>query len=157
MSKHLEIERKFLIDAPPAGWKRRPHTKIVQGYFPITSNQLEIRLRRLGAKFFLTIKNGRGHSRQEEEIKLRKEQFDSLWPLTRGARIAKTRYRLPFSGHTIEMDVYEGRHRGLITADVEFDSARQSNLFEPPDWFGGEITGHRRYANERLARRGGLP
>ena len=157
MAKHLEIERKFLIETLPLGWKRQPHMRIVQGYFPITSRELEIRLRRIGPKLFITIKNGRGHSRQEEEIELRKEQFVPLWPLTRSARIAKTRYRIPFSGRTIEMDVYERRHRGLVTADVEFDSIRQSKLFEPPEWFGREITGHRKYANETLARRGRLP
>ena len=73
------------------------------------------------------------------------------------ARIAKRRYRIPCHGHTIEMDVYQGPHRGLITADIEFNSVRASRSFEPPKWLGREITGSRQYTNERLARRQGLP
>jgi CYTH domain-containing protein len=55
------------------------------------------------------------------------------------------------------VDVYREPHRGLITADIEFDSMRESRSFQPPDWLGRETTGSRQYANERLARRGGLP
>ncbi len=62
------------------------------------------------------------------------------------------RYRIPFSGKTIELDVYRGPHRGLVTADVEFKSQSELVRFKKPEWFGPEITGNRRYANETLAR-----
>ena len=78
-------------------------------------------------------------------------------PMTKGARISKRRYLIPFRGHTVEMDVYEGPHRGLVTADVEFKSERASRAFVPPPWLGREITGQRRYGNQVLARRGRLP
>ena len=113
---------------------------------------LEIRLRRKDAECFMTIKSGRGSRRLEEEIGIPGETFRSLWPLTRGARIAKRRYRIPCDGHLIEMDVYQGAHRGLVTAEVEFESMRQSNAFRPPDWLGREVTGSRSYANQVLAR-----
>jgi len=157
VARHLEIERKFLVKQPPKGWKRRGSSPIVQGYLPIASKDLEIRLRRKGTKRVITIKGGRGHLRLEEEIELPEPTFRSLWPLTRTARIAKRRYRIPWRGHRIEMDVYRGRHRGLMTADIEFDSVRASRLFRPPDWLGREITESRQYANKSLARRQGLP
>jgi adenylate cyclase len=156
MRRHLEIERKFLVRQPPAGWKSRDSSHVIQGYFPIVSKDLEVRLRHKGSKRLITIKSGHGRRRLEEEIEIPKEKFRSLWPLTRAARIAKQRYRIPCHGHTIEMDVYKGPHRGLITAEIEFDSARASGSFQPPDWFGREITGNRKYANEALARRQGL-
>jgi len=157
VERHLEIERKFLVKRPPLGWRGSPSSQIVQGYFPIAAKDLEIRLRRKGSQHFITIKGGHGKRRLEEEIEIPKRKFDSLWPLTRPARISKRRYKIPWDGHTIEMDVYQGPHRGLVTADVEFDSVNQSRCFYPPDWLGREITGGRHYSNESLARRQALP
>lgn len=150
MAGHLEIERKFLVKSLPPGWKRRPHSRIVQGYFPLASRQIEMRVRRKDNQRFITIKGGRGRVRLEEEIKIPGKQFDALWPLTRGC-ISKTRYRIPCQGKTIEMDVYDGRHRGLVTADIEFKSRGEAEKFQFPDWFGREVTGDWRFANEKLA------
>ena len=69
-------------------------------------------------------------------------------------RITKTRYDIPSAGKTIELDVYGGRHRGLMTAKVEFPSKRSAEAFEPPDWIGKEVTGNPRYSNAALALRG---
>jgi len=151
MGNHLEIERKFLVKSLPRDLRRRPHSRIVQGYFPLVSHKLEMRLRHKDDERFITIKGGRGRIRLEEEIKIPKTTFTALWPFTEGC-ISKTRYRIPCSGKTIEMDVYDGRHRGLVTADIEFKSRREAAGFQIPDWFGREITGNWRYANERLAR-----
>jgi adenylate cyclase len=157
MARHWEIERKFLVKRPPEGWKRRSSSQIVQGYFPVTGKNVEIRLRRKGSQHFLTVKGGHGRRRSEEEIEIPQAKFRALWPLTGPARISKRRYKIPYNRHTIEVDVYDGPHRGLMTADIEFDSTRESRSFQPPDWLGPEITDNREYANERLARRGGLP
>src|SRR5262245_38110531 len=157
MARHFEIERKFLVRRPPASWKRFPSSEITQGYFPVTGKELEIRLRRNGSRHFITIKGGHGRRRLEEEIQIPEPTFRALWPLTGRAHISKRRYKIPCNGHTIEMDVYRGPHRGLMTADIEFDSVRESHSFKAPDWLGHEITGSRKYANKRLARRGSLP
>jgi CYTH domain-containing protein len=55
------------------------------------------------------------------------------------------------------MDVYQGPHRGLMTAEIEFDSRRESHSFHAPDWLGRDVTGKRQYANATLARRGRAP
>jgi CYTH domain-containing protein len=157
MPKHLEIERKFLLKRLPKGWKHCKSSQIFQGYFPMASKGLEIRLRQKGSRHFVTIKSGRGRQRVEEEVRIPEAMFRSLWPLTRGARIAKRRYNIPCNGNIIEMDVYQGPHRGLVTADIEFDSERQSRQFKKVEWLGREITGRRRYANEALARCQRLP
>jgi len=157
VNKDLEIERRFLVKRLPSGWKRRAFSQIVQGYFPMATRDIEIRLRRNGSQHFITIKGGHGRKRLEEEIKIPEPRFRALWPLTRAARISKRRYKVPFDRHTIEMDIYQGPHRGLVTADIEFDSVPESRAFEAPEWLGREITGHREYANAMLARRQGLP
>src|SRR5688572_26235637 len=135
---------------------RRPASRIVQGYLP-TRNGIEIRLRRKGSATCLTIKAGSGRRRQEEEIKIPPSTFRALWPLTRGARISKRRHKIPHRGRTIELDVYAGRHRGLVTAELEVDSMRESRAVQLPDWLGREITGKREFANATLARRDRLP
>src|SRR4030095_2727541 len=150
MAHHLEIEKKFLIKQPPAGWKRRASTRIEQGYLPVAGKDLEIRLRRKGAEHFITVKSGRPGCRKEEEVPISARVFRSLWPLTGAARIAKRRYKIPCNGRTIEMDVYQGPHRGLMTAEVEFDSRRESHSFLPPKWLGREVTDKRQYANATL-------
>jgi adenylate cyclase len=45
-----------------------------------------------------------------------------LWRLTVGRRLEKTRYRIPLGRLTIELDVFHGKLRGLIVAEVEFAS-----------------------------------
>jgi adenylate cyclase len=153
VARHQEIERKFLVRQPPAGWKQMPRSHIAQGYLPVADKDLEIRLRRKDLMHCITIKKGHGRSRLEEEIRIPKVTFRSLWPLTRRARIAKWRYEIPWNGRTVEMDVYLGPHRGLITAEIEFDSGAASRSFDPPDWLGRELTGNRRYTNQSLARK----
>jgi len=157
MGRHLEIERKFLVKQLPPGWKTRAFSQIIQGYFPMAKKDLEIRLRRKDWQHFITVKGGRGHTRFEEEIPIPEPSFRVLWPLTGTTQIFKRRYKIPFDQHTIEIDVFGGSHRGLVTADVEFNSLRESRSFQPPEWLGREITGNRQYANETLARRRGLP
>src|SRR5213595_2520045 len=80
MGLPLEIERKFLVKRPPPGWKRRPAKNIIQGYLPGAPKNLEIRLRRYGSQHLITIKGGHGRRRFEEEIKIPRTKFQSLWP-----------------------------------------------------------------------------
>jgi adenylate cyclase len=157
VASHREIERKFLVKELPEGWRHASSSRIVQGYFQLTDRTLEIRLRRKANHCCLTFKAGQGRNRLEEEISITKAQFRALWPLTQRARIAKRRYQIPWNGCTIELDVYKGPHRGLITAEVEFKTERQSSRFSPPAWFGREVTRSGHFSNARLARSHRLP
>ena len=62
--------------------------------------------------------------REEREVRLSVEQFDALWPATAGHRLTKVRYDVPWKKHIIEIDVYRGRHDGLVVAEVEFDDQK---------------------------------
>jgi CHAD domain-containing protein len=104
------------------------------------------------------VKKGLGRTRREEEIALEPEQFRRLWPLTEGHRVEKVRHLIPSAdGLTIELDSYAGELDGLVTAEVEFDSEARADAFEPPRWFGPEVTDDPRYRNARLARDGAPP
>jgi CYTH domain-containing protein/CHAD domain-containing protein len=150
-----EIERKFLVSAIPDAATARPARRIEQGYVAI-GERTEVRLRRVGGRMTLTAKRGHGETRAEHEVALYKEQFEALWPLTAGRRLVKTRrlVDLGADGLEAEVDVYEGALAGLSTVEVEFSSQQQSHLFQPPEWFGRELTGDPAYANQSLAAHG---
>jgi CYTH domain-containing protein len=151
MADGIEIERKFLVDELPDGLDRYPSREIEQGYLAITDD-VEVRLRRYGDQTFLTVKSSGDESRVEEEIQIETRRFGALWPLTDSRRIEKRRYRIATDdGRTIELDVYHGRLAGLLTAEVEFDSPDDAQAFEPPAWFGLDVTDDPRYKNKRLA------
>ena len=148
----MEIERKFLVKRLPDDLDARRSDHIDQGYLAITQDGVEVRLRNYGGQAFLTIKSGAGAVRLEEEIEIEERRFRSLWPLTEGRRIEKRRYLVPAEdGLTIELDVYGGALTGLVTAEVEFESAAAAAAFTPPAWLGREITDELAYKNQQLA------
>ena len=156
MTDGVEIERKFLVDRPPDGLDSFPSGEIEQGYLAITDD-VEVRVRRYGERSFLTVKSSGDESRVEEEIEIDGRRFGALWPLTEGRRIEKRRYRIPTGDDlTIELDVYQHRLAGLMTAEVEFGSRADADKFTPPPWLGREVTEDSRYKNKRLAT-SGLP
>ena len=151
----MEIERKFLVLEPPAGLGRWPATRIEQGYIAIGADGTEVRVRRRDGDWVLTVKGGGHRSRAEEEIGIDAECFARLWPLTEGRRLEKTRHLIPAREDlNIELDVYSGALTGLSVAEVEFASEEAAGAFEPPAWFGPEVTDDSRYKNQRLASEG---
>jgi CYTH domain-containing protein len=146
-----EIERKFLLKQPPDQLKRHRHWPIEQGYLATEPAGRQVRLRKKGKTVSLTFKVGRGADREEREIKLSSKQFAALWPGTAGRRLRKVRYEIPWNNLLIEIDIYRGRHAGLVVAEVEFPDRITCRKFTPPSWFGREVTGEKRYSNVRLA------
>ena len=150
----MERERKFLVKDLPPDRSRHPHAVIEQGYLAIIGKDgagSEVRIRRIGRRWILTVKRGHGASRWETEVALSSAVARLLWPLTRGLRISKVRYKIPYGALTIELDVYRGAARGLAVAEVEFRTERALRRFTPPDWFGREVTGREEFSNSRLA------
>ncbi|MGA2322024.1 MAG: CHAD domain-containing protein [Solirubrobacteraceae bacterium] len=152
----VEVERKFIVTKLPPELERLPSDRILQGYVVIGEGGLEVRLRRRGENTTLTVKKGLGRTRLE--VALGAEQFQGLWALTEGRRVEKVRHLIPTDdGLTIELDSYVEELDGLATAEVEFDSEARADAFEPPPWFGREVTDDPRYSNARLACDGAPP
>jgi adenylate cyclase len=148
----VEVERKYLLSARPDGLDAHESSRLEQGYLALDPAGAEVRVRRKGAKHTLTVKTGAGLARGEEELTLDAADFDRLWPLTEGRRVVKTRFEVPLDGGlTAEVDVYEGALDGLLTAEVEFDGEASAHAFTAPAWMGEDVTGDKRYANQRLA------
>src|SRR5213079_1609520 len=146
-----EIEQKFLIRRLPLEILGARHFRIAQGYLANEPGGRHVRLRKKGKITSLTFKVGRGSAREEREVKLSPKQFAALWPATAGRRLRKLRYEIPWRNLLIEIDIYRGKHAGLVVAEVEFPDRATCRKFKPPAWFGREVTGEKRYSNVRLA------
>jgi len=147
----IEIERKFLIRNND--WKKgKPQgLRCCQGYIAEDASIL-IRVRVAGDKGFLTIKKAdTGLSRYEYEYEIplsdAREMLDrfSLMPV-----IEKTRYKIPYAGRLWEIDVFEGRNRGLVVAEIELQNEKE--LISKPPWLGREVTDDPRYLNINLSK-----
>jgi adenylate cyclase len=102
----------------------------------------------------LTLKHGTGRARTEVELELSDDQAQALWPVSQGRRIEKRRRRVPHGELMIEVDEYGGELDGLLVAEVEFPDDATAESFEPPAWFGREVTGESEYKNQSLASHG---
>lgn len=144
----MEIERKFLVSTLP-DLKNLEAKRIEQGYI---NTDPVLRIRRMNDDYFFTFKSKGLLAREEFERPLSLEQYNTLKPKTMYNIIKKTRYIIPFSAneHPIELDIFEGKLKGLFIAEVEFDSLNEANTFSPPNWFGDEVTQDSRYHNSNL-------
>lgn len=146
-----EIERKYLLDATPDDLG--PGASIRQAYLAV-DGPTEVRIRDVDGRCILTVKGGHGLERAEVELDIDRERFDALWPLTQGRQLDKTRHRVPVGALVAEVDVYRGALDGLVVAEVEFASRADADDFEPPGWFGRDVTGERGWSNASLATHG---
>ena len=146
----LEIERKFLLRELPADYGLYEHEVIRQGYA-----EDGLRFRQRGDAFFRTRKVGTGMVLEEHESEITRAEFDAAWPSTEGRRLEKTRTEVPLGdGLVAEVDVFLGELAGLRYVEVEFDDEPAALAFDPPAWFGREVTNELRYRNSALARLG---
>jgi CHAD domain-containing protein/CYTH domain-containing protein len=150
----VEIERKYLLRKLPAEARGAPVVEIDQGYLP--GEVLVERLRRVktpaGVQYVRTVKSGKGLVRTELEESCTYATFKAMWPLTKGKRLRKRRYRLADAGHVWEIDEFLDRR--LVLAEVELTSARDEVVL--PDWLARctvrEVTAEPEYLNHTLSR-----
>ena len=156
----LEIERKYLLTSVPSMAEAVPPVRITQGWLP--GERLRERLRRSvfpdgHVEWTRTVKLGSGISRIEVEEPTDAILFESLWPLTAGARISKRRHTVHSDGAAWEIDVF--LDRPLVLAEIELPSEDAAVTF--PDWLAPhvarEVTGEAAYVNANLARSVRLP
>ena len=149
----MEIERKFLVETPPADLGEHPSSALEQGYVAIHADGTEVRIRRRDGASVLTIKSGGGLVRVEEELAIGDDAFERLWPLTEGRRIEKVRHLIPAEppGLVIELDVYGGDLAGLVVAEIEFGSEADAGGLRAAGMARAGRHGDARFKNQRLA------
>ena len=95
---------------------------------------------------------GKGRlSREEYNLPLTEEAYETLIGKTEGRVIRKFRYAIPHGAYTVELDIFQGELEGLCYAEVEFPSEEEALSFQPLDWFSEELTGEKGYSNAELS------
>jgi len=147
ISLALEIERKFLVDEEKvAALNLTGGEKIFQGYL---SRNPTVRVRVKGEKGFLTIKSRNvGIVRNEFEYEIPLADAEELLKLCEPNILQKVRYKVEHAGKIFEVDIFEGRHQGLILAEVELNSPTE--FVDLPEWIGKEVSKNPKYFNSNL-------
>jgi len=147
----MEIERKFLVTAPPENYESFPHHEIEQAYL---CTEPVVRIRKEDDTYYLTYKSKGLLAREEYNLPLTAEAYAHLKPKADGRIIEKTRYLIPLDDKlTVELDVFAGDLAPLILAEVEFSSEDEANAFVPPEWLGEDVTFDRRYHNSTMSKK----
>ncbi|MEV0455765.1 CYTH domain-containing protein [Catellatospora methionotrophica] len=154
---HLEIERKFLVDD---GWvlpRGLVGVAMRQAYLTAEHAVPEVRIRWTADGSTMTVKAPAGEAgiatvRTEIEFPIADAVFERLWALPSVDRLDKVRATVDAGAAEATVDVYSGELAPMRVVEVEFASLAEAAAFEPPTWFGPEVTGQKRYGNRALAR-----
>ena len=143
-----EIERTFLVKNYNFKEMATDTIVILQGYLN-RDPERTVRIRLANERAFLTVKGkNQGMSRHEFEYEVPLDDGRQMLSLCSGRILDKTRYIVPYKGHTWEVDEYNGDLRGLIVTEVELQSEEEE--VELPPFAGKEVTGDPRYYNSQL-------
>lgn len=157
----LEIERKYLIRMPDeavlAAMPGCETWDVVQTYLMDGPDGSTHRVRSI-------ITNGETHyihtvkrplsqlSHEEWEVEVERAEYEALLREANPAlnAVIKRRYRIPFAGQLLEIDVYDF-WQDRATLEIELTSEEQEVTL--PDWLCivRELTGERAYKNRFLA------
>ena len=144
----FEIERKFLVDTKkwtPEG----KGTKLIQAYLGLDPLPV-VRIRITGERGFLTVKGPSGTiSRPEFEYEVPFSDAKEMLKLAISEPIEKTRYKVLHEGFLFEVDIFSGRNKGLVMAEIELESENQN--FSRPEWLLKEVSADERYYNSYLS------
>lgn len=154
----MEIEKKFLIRQIPNDLSAYECKEIEQGY--LCKNPI-VRIRKSNEDYILTYKSKFGLEEKKDkdtcisnevEVRLNQEGYEHLKQKVDNHMVMKKRYIIPLQdGLKAELDIFEGRLKGLVFAEVEFKSEEQADQFIPPEWFKEDVSSDKRYSNSYLS------
>ena len=145
----LEIERKFLpADSPGAIIENNDITvlseqRMEQTYLAIDDTQ-EVRVRKIEdiptgqTTYTHTFKLGNGLKREEIEYSISESIYYQLVKAFGYVPLTKNRITAKWNESIIEIDIYD--QIDLAVLEVEFESVEAANAFNPPLWFGKDIS-----------------
>ncbi len=154
-----EIERRFMLTQLPPDFVLHPSYYTQQAYVWIDETSgIEERVRyRLtpegNVSYLRCRKQGSGLTRIETETPLSVEEFAQGLARHIGDQVIKRVYYELYDLRWIELHIFQS-HRPLMMIEVEFKSEEDAVAFQPPDWFGPEVTNDRRYNNASIALNG---
>ena len=152
----MEIEFKYLVKNLPKDYKSYSQAEIIQTYLKMKGEDdgNTYRIRKMNDKYFYCVKGSGLVSREEFEKEISKDEYDSLMAQKIDNTISKTRYFIPLGYDDLiaELDEYHGKLDNLYTVEVEFKEDYDLSSFNPPSWFGKDVTRDSRFKNANLAK-----
>ena len=177
----MEIERKFLVNYLPFDLGEFEVIHITQGYISIDpvirirSEVMKIPREDTGVKeltsifsspisstpmkmrYTLTCKGKGLMAREELNLLISGDAYRHLLSKVEGRLIKKDRYIIPMDddpdGLVCELDVFKEDLEPLVMAEIEFVSEEEARAFDPPYWFGEEVTDQPAYQNANMSLR----
>jgi CYTH domain-containing protein len=142
----LETERRFLLKNIPDDLLEDTNAWLITDrYFPKT----RLRLRHMTSvsgneTIYKLTQKYRSDTQNAYEttitnLYLTEEEYNHLESLE-GKTIKKKRYPYGVQNHNFSIDVFEGRHQGLILAEMEFDGQSELSEFALPLFALKEVT-----------------
>lgn len=153
----LEIERKYLLK-PTVNQllASLPHTcKMIEQYYTKVSQKRSVRYRKIGDKYYKTIKKGKGAIREEIEREISKKLFHKHLRERIGGVIRKKRCFIEVEEQEYSIDLFEGGLEGLALMEVEFEKKKAFRKFRLPRileaYVEKEVSEEEAYTNRNLA------
>lgn len=150
-----EYERRFLVDAVPAGVSNPRH--IVDRYIDNT----RMRLRSVAsAEGDPVLKLGHKRRVKDDDptqimctsMYLEISEFDALSDLS-SRPLTKTRWAIDVDGTSCSVDEFTGDLAGLVMLEVDLHDPASLERFTPPSWAGPEVTYDETFTGGQLAGR----
>ncbi len=144
----LEIERKYLLKT--MDWKDeiiQSISNIKQAYL-FEDHDKSVRIRVRSDEAFLTIKMGRGLTRNEYEYSISVMDAEEMIAKAELRCLEKIRYVVNHKNNLWEIDVFQGKYDGLVLAEIELASPDEH--VDLPAWIGEEVTDNPAYLNVEL-------
>ena len=142
----LETERRYLLKAIPEGLPANTNGWLITDrYFPHT----RLRLRNMKSipgneNIYKLTQKYRSRTQNAYEttitnLYLTEAEYNFLEPLE-AKIIKKKRYPYSAQDHNFSIDVFEGRHQGLILAEIEFETESELDEFVFPSFALKDVT-----------------
>lgn len=136
--QELEIEKRFIVHEKEFEYLKTcivPDSKVTMNdvYIPNGEAHKDLRLRQKGDSYMITrkrpVKDGDLTVMLETTIDLSKYEFDALSEGIK-SNVEKERYKVNVSEWRGELDVFTGRHAGLVVVEFEFQNKADIADFE---------------------------
>ena len=152
-----EIERKFLVNKLPKDLESYKRIEMEQGYLN-SSGGPTLRIRKENEEYILCYKSKIESEKctanvcKEVELPLTEISYNHLKQKIDGKMVVKTRHLIPLDDKlTAELDIFEGYLEGLKMVEVEFKEEKMADQFNPPEWFGKDVSSDYRFRNSYLS------
>lgn len=146
-----EIERKFLVKSFDVSLANESY-KIKQGYIHSADGKV-VRVRTYNDKAYITVKYRKTKlARAEFEYEIPyADATDMIENCCDNEVLEKTRYIYFYENKKWEIDVFEGKNKGIILGEIELES--ENDQFKLPPFIIKEVTMDPQYSNHNMAKK----